>query len=163
LEKTIILGIGNLLLKDEGVGIHAIRALEGRDLPPGVELIDGGTAGFDLLPLLEGADKIIVVDALRGGEPPGAVYRLTPADCQARQQDSPVSLHDFGILEGIRALEIIEERAPRVVIIGVEPGEIDWGWELTPEVAASLPAVVKLIEKELKNQENRNFLPSGPV
>ncbi|MDH7577294.1 MAG: HyaD/HybD family hydrogenase maturation endopeptidase [Bacillota bacterium] len=151
MEKTIILGIGNLLLKDEGVGVHAIRALAGRDLPPGVELIDGGTAGFDLLPLLVGADKIIIVDALRGGEPAGAVYRVTPGDFRSQQQDTPISLHDLGILQVIRSLEILEERTPRVVIIGVEPKEIDWGMELTPEVAASLPAVLEQIEKEVKN------------
>lgn len=154
MAKTIVLGVGNLLLKDEGVGIHAIRALAGRDLPPGVELVDGGTAGFDLLPLLMGADRIIIVDALRGGEPPGAVYRLTPADClpQQERQAGPISLHDLGILDVIRTLEVLEQRTPEVVIIGVEPGEIDWGLELTPEVAASLPAVLEQIEMELKNE-----------
>ncbi|NPV29210.1 MAG: HyaD/HybD family hydrogenase maturation endopeptidase [Firmicutes bacterium] len=154
MAKTIVLGVGNLLLKDEGVGIHAIRALRGRGLPPGVELIDGGTAGFDLLPLLMGADRIIIVDALRGGEPPGAVYRLTPADCLPQQgrEAGPISLHDLGILDVIRALEVLEQRTPEVVIIGVEPGEIDWGLELTPAVAASLPAVLEQIELELKNE-----------
>lgn len=151
MKKTIVLGVGNLLLKDEGVGVHAVRVLADRSLPPGVEVIDGGTAGFDLLHLLEGSDKIIIVDALKAGEPPGAVYRLTAEGCRQQGLSPVVSLHGLGILEVVKALELLEQRAPEVVIIGVEPKEIDWGLELTPEVTASLPFVLELIEEELRN------------
>ena len=71
-RNIIILGIGNLLLKDEGVGIHLIQLLEKESLPPGVELVDGGTSTLDILPLLKDADKIIVVDAMQARGEPGA-------------------------------------------------------------------------------------------
>jgi len=147
--RKVVLGIGNLLMKDDGVGVHAVRALEKCQLPPDVELVDGGTAGCDLLPFMSGAEKIIIIDALKGGGPPGAVYRLTPEDCGKQTLDSTISLHDLGILTALHDLALLEGKIPPCVIIGVEPGEIDWGMELTPEVAAVLPRVLELVQKEL--------------
>ncbi|AFV12457.1 hydrogenase maturation protease [Thermacetogenium phaeum DSM 12270] len=148
--KKIVVGIGNLLLKDDGVGVHVIRALEGKSLSPEVELIDGGTAGCDLLPLLAGAEKIIVVDALQGGGPPGAIYRLTPEDCGRQSGDGTISLHDLGILVAFHDLQMLEGKPVPAVIIGVEPGEIGVGMELTPQVKATIPRVLELIEQELE-------------
>lgn len=148
--RKLVVGIGNLLLKDEGVGVHVIRALEKRSLPPDVELIDGGTAGADLLPYLSGAEKIIIVDALRAGGEPGAVYCLTPEDCEPQAEGAGFSLHDLGVLVVLKDLELLEGRKTPVLIIGVEPKELDWGMELTPEVAASLPKVIELVEKEIR-------------
>lgn len=147
--KRIVVGIGNLLLQDDGVGVHVIRALEKHPLPSDVELLDGGTAGCDLLPFLTGAEKIIVVDAVQGGGPPGAVYRLTPEDCGVPQADDAISLHDLGILVVLHDLKLLEGRSVPVVIIGVEPGKIDVGMELTPEVKARIPQILDLIVKEL--------------
>ena len=147
--KKVVLGIGNLLMKDDGVGVHAVRALEKCQLPPDVELVDGGTAGCDLLPFMSGAEKIIIVDALKGGGPPGAVYRLTPEDCGRQTLGRTLSLHDLGILTALHDLALLEGKIPPCVIIGVEPGEIDWGMELTPEVSAVLPRVLELVQKEL--------------
>lgn len=149
--KRIVVGIGNLLLQDDGVGVHVIRALEQRPLPSDVELLDGGTAGCDLLPFLTGAEKIIVVDAVQGGGPPGAVYRLTPEDCGGPQADGAISLHDLGVLVVLHDLQLLEGRSVPVVIIGIEPGQIDVGMELTPEVEARIPQVVNLIVRELNS------------
>lgn len=146
--KRVVLGIGNLLMRDDGIGVHAIRALDGR-LPKDVELVDGGTAGCDLLPYMTGAEKIIIIDALQGGGPPGAVYRLTPQDCEEQSLGGTISLHDLGIMVVLHDLELLEGQMPPVVIIGVEPKEIDWGMELTPEVEKSLPRVLELVEREL--------------
>jgi hydrogenase maturation protease len=146
--KKVVLGIGNLLMKDDGIGVHAIRALEGR-LPQDVELVDGGTAGCDLLPYMMGAEKIIIIDALQGGEPPGAVYRLTPEDCGEQYLESTISLHDLGILVVLHDLALLEEKTPSVVIIGIEPKEISWGMELTSDVEKSLPKVLELVEREI--------------
>jgi hydrogenase maturation protease len=147
--RKVVLGVGNLLLQDEGVGIHVVRALADRQFPPDVEVIDGGTAGCDLLPVMAGAERVIIVDALEGGEPPGSVYRLTPRDLETRARGPSLSLHDIGIMDVIRLLELMEDQLPEVVIIGVEPGEIAAGVELTPAVAASIPFVLQLVEKEV--------------
>jgi hydrogenase maturation protease len=146
--KKVVLGIGNLLMKDDGVGVRAVRALEGR-FPQDVELVDGGTAGCDLLPYLQGAERIIIVDALQGGEPPGSVYRLTAQDCGKQYLNRAISVHDMGILVLLHDLALLEGKTPPAVIIGVEPQEIGWGMELTPEVEKALPKVLELVEKEI--------------
>lgn len=147
--KKLVVGTGNLLLKDDGVGVHAIRALQMRSLPPEVELLDGGTAGCDLLPYLGGADLIVVIDALKGGGEPGAIYRLSPEDCYPRQGEGGISLHDLGILTALRDLELLQGRPVKTVIFGVEPAEISCGLELTPQVAAALPRLLELVMEEL--------------
>jgi hydrogenase maturation protease len=151
--RRVVLGVGNLLLRDEGVGIHVVKALAGHQFPPDVEVIDGATAGCDLLPLISGADRVVIVDALEGGEPPGAVYRLTPEDFDQEPHEGSVSLHDIGITDVLKMLKLMEGHLLPVVIVGIEPGKIEVGLELTPEVAASLPFVLELVIKEITVQE----------
>lgn len=159
--RRVVLGIGNLLLRDEGVGIHVVKALAGHQFPPDVEVIDGATAGCDLLPLISGADRVVIVDALEGGEPPGAVYRLTPEDFDQEPHEGSVSLHDIGITDVLKMLKLMEGHLPPVVIVGIEPGKIEVGLELTPEVAASLPFVLELVIKEIAVQESGTPHSSG--
>jgi hydrogenase maturation protease len=147
-RKIVVLGIGNLILRDEGVGVHAVRELGVRTLPPQIQVIDGGTALMDLLPVIQEAERIIVIDALKGGGEPGTIYRLTPDDFMA-EAERPLSLHQVGLLE---VLGMVKQLGgdPHVTIIGVEPQEISWGMELTPEVEAKLPKVVEAVLEELK-------------
>jgi hydrogenase maturation protease len=148
MKKILIIGIGNLILQDEGVGVHAVRALEGQSLPPHVEVIDGGTATIELLPVIKDAERIIVIDALKGGEEPGTIYRIRPDDLLlAREQN--LSLHQVGLLEVLGMVRQLGAD-PEVVIIGVEPQEISWGMELTQVVAAQLPKVLEAVLAELK-------------
>lgn len=146
--KKVVLGIGNLLMKDDGIGVHAIQALEGH-LPKDVQLVDGGTAGCDLLPYMTGAEKVVIIDAIKGGDEPGTIYRLTPQDCGEQSLEDTLSLHDLGIMVVLQDLALLEENTPSVVVIGVEPKEIDWGMELTPEVERSLPRVLELVKNEI--------------
>lgn len=143
-----MIGIGNLLLKDEGVGVHVVRVLEGRELPPGVEVIDAGTATIELLPLLQEAERVVVIDAIKAGGEPGTVYRVSPEDLMATE-GRPLSLHQVGLLEVLEMARQLGSRA-EVVIIGVEPKEISWGMELTPEIAAKVPKVADLALQELE-------------
>jgi hydrogenase maturation protease len=95
LKKTLVLGLGNVIMGDEGVGVHVVRALEKHTLPSGVECLDGGTGGFILLEPLENADHIILIDAAADGNPPGTVTRTTPRF----SKDYPPTLtaHDIGV------------------------------------------------------------------
>jgi hydrogenase maturation protease len=147
-KMIVILGIGNVILRDEGVGVHAVRELEGRDLPPRVQVIDGGTALMDLLTVIQEAERIIVIDALKGGGEAGTIYRVTPDDLMA-ETERALSLHQVGLLE---VLGMVKQLGgdPQVVIIGVEPKEISWGMELTPEVEARLPRVIDAVFEELR-------------
>jgi hydrogenase maturation protease len=147
-KRILILGIGNLILRDEGVGVHAVRELERKQLPAHVEVIDGGTYLMDLLSIIQEAERIIVIDALKGGGEPGTIYRVTPDDLMG-ETERTLSLHQVGLLE---VLGMVRQLGgdPQVVIIGVEPKEISWGMELTPEVEAKLPKVIETVLGELQ-------------
>ena len=147
--RTAIVGVGNGLMRDEGVGVHVARALTGAELPEGVLVIDAGTdpdVAFDL----DGFDRVIVVDAALGGEAPGTVYRF---GSEAELDASGVrrTCHDVGLLETLRATRRSGE-APEVVVIGVEPEKIDWGLDLSPVVRRSVPRIVEIVRQELRRQ-----------
>ena len=145
----LVLGVGNLLLRDEGVGVHVISALRDRELPDDVELWDGGTASFDLLDTLAGRRQVIIIDAVRTGSEPGTIFRFTPEDISARREQV-TSLHQVGLLEALTVAEHLLDSAPQeVIILGIEPKEIDWGLELSPEVEAAVPRVIELAMEEL--------------
>lgn len=146
-KKTLIIGVGNLILKDEGVGIHAIRKLQAFKLPPGVDLIDAGTNTIDILSLIKEAERIIFIDALKGGGSPGTIYKITPADLM-HEAKTPLSMHEVNLLDVLGMAEKLGVNA-HIVIIGVEPKEILWGIELTPEVEEMLPKVIDAVFEEL--------------
>jgi hydrogenase maturation protease len=141
-RRVVVLGIGNTLLADEGVGVHAARALEqGFALPEGVEVIDGGTAGMELLGPLAGADLLLVLDAVKSGRAPAALVLLegdeVPAFFRAK-----LSQHQVSICDVLAGLEF-EGAAPReLLLVGVEPVSMELSLSLTPPVAARLPQMV---------------------
>ena len=149
MDHTVVLGIGNLLLKDEGVGIHVASRMMKMDLPRNVEVVDGATAAWDVVSLADGADKLIIVDAVRGGEAPGTIYRLSPDDITAGAEE-PLSLHQISLLQMLDVCALIG-RQPLTVIIGVEPREIGFAMELSPEVAERVPQIIELVLAEIEN------------
>ena len=119
-KKTLVLGLGNVLMGDEGIGVHVVRALEGHTLPEGVECLDGGTGGFILLEPLENADRIVLVDAANDGNPPGTVTRTTPRF----SSDYPPTLtaHDIGVKDLLDAFYIQGgEREVVLYAIAIDP------------------------------------------
>jgi len=145
MRKVLILGIGNLLKSDDGLGVHIVRYMEesGAALPEGVELLDGGTAGFDLLGLIENYDKIVIVDALKADDKLGSIYRFTPE--HAVETRSRFSLHEVGIMEVIRVLRILD-RNPEIEFIGIVPENIDdINTNISPAVKESIPRAVEMI------------------
>lgn len=146
-KKTIVIGIGNLILKDEGVGVHAVRKLEAMELPPGVEVIDGGTDTMELLAVFQDFEKIIVIDALKAGGEPGTIYRITPEEVMQDYKRS-LSLHEVDLLDVLGMAKQLGGHG-EVVIIGVEPKEISCSIELTPEIEAKLPHVMDAVFSEI--------------
>ncbi len=147
--KTAIIGVGNLLLKDEGIGIHAVRELQQKALPAGVEVLDGGVAGIGLLDFFPGVQKLVLIDAADMNLAPGTVVRFTPEEIRSQAGGPKFSAHDVGLLEVLELAGALGQSPPEVVIIGVQPGEISWGTDLTPEVRNSLPLVVEMVLKEV--------------
>lgn len=141
-RRVVVLGIGNTLLADEGVGVHAARALEqGFALPAGVEVIDGGTAGMELLGPLAGVDLLLVLDAVKSGRAPASLVLLegdeVPAFFRAK-----LSQHQVSICDVLAGLEF-EGSAPReLLLVGVEPVSMELSLSLTTAVAARVPQMV---------------------
>ena len=148
-EKIVILGLGNILMKDEGLGVHAVGELAKQGLPENVEVVDGGTAGLGAFAPLNNVEKLIIIDALKAGKAPGTIYRLQPKDLSNNSHSHTLSLHQIGVLETIAIFEKTGDLPREIVIIGVEPKEIALGTELTDEIKNKLPDVVKAIQKEI--------------
>jgi len=163
MASILILGIGNILLKDEGVGVHVIQAMADQiakgtlSLSEDVELVDGGTFGIDLLDTIAGRRKVIVVDAVQvtaaetagpSGIAPGAILRFTAADLQQRQT-ADLSLHQIGLFETLTMARQLGCAVGEVVILGIVPKTLESGLELSPEVAAAVPKIIELVLAEI--------------
>lgn len=141
--NTLILGVGNLLLKDEGVGIHIIRALEKETLSSGIDLMDGGTGGFHLISWLEEYKRIIMIDATLDSNPPGTVRVIYPR----YSSDFPplMSAHEIGLRDMIEAMAL-SGKLPDIQLIVISVEDIsEVGMELTPKVEAAIPDVINII------------------
>lgn len=143
--NTLVLGLGNLLLSDEGVGVHAARALAERELPPNVSVVEAGTAFLDVLPDIEKADRILLIDAMEGGGAPGSIYRVAFDQCL--HPEMLASLHGFDMSRVL--FMVANTRKPEVTVFGVEPEKIEWGTEVSPAVQRMLPVLEDMILKEL--------------
>jgi hydrogenase maturation protease len=135
--------------------VHVISTLRERELPDDVELLDGGTASFDLLDTLAGRRQVIIIDAVRTGSEPGTIFRFTPEDISSCGEQL-TSLHQVGLLETLDLVDHLLDSPPEeVIILGVEPKEIGWGLELSAEVEAAVPKVIELIMSELDSFRRR--------
>ncbi|MGA2157671.1 MAG: hydrogenase maturation protease [Dehalococcoidia bacterium] len=150
ITNIAVLGIGNPLRRDDGLGIRVITEMRDSDKYSGVEIIDGGTAP-DLLSLLnENIRKLIIVDALRGGGRPGTLYRLEIHESNI-PDDTPPSLHGLGVVDSLKMMQKLGIKAPEIVIVGVEPADTSHGLHLTPEITDVLPQVLSAIDRELRS------------
>ncbi len=149
MKKTVVLGVGNELFKDEGVGVHAVRILQTKLPPSGsdVEVIDSGTSP-EIWPLIDGADKLIIVDAVRGGCEPGTIYRFTPQQIVA-ERGLITSVHQMGILENLSLMELVGGKPKETVIIGVEPAELEPGLELSAKLQERMPKIIQTVLGEI--------------
>ncbi len=143
-KNILVVGLGNELLRDDGVGLHALRQLA-LEPPFGVRLEEVGTAVLDALPLFEWADAVLALDAVQAGHPPGTIYRMTADEVAVSR--STTSLHELGLLQAFRLLS--PEDRPALLILGVEPAEIDFGTTLTPPVEAALPGLIRTLREIL--------------
>lgn len=150
MAKTVVLGIGNTLLSDEGVGVHVIEALEKAFLlPPDVEVIDGGTCAMEMLEQLENLDLLVVVDCVRSGSPP-ATHVVIKGDAVPVFFKTKLSPHQIGLSDVLASLEFTGKAPKATVIVGIEPASMALGMEPTPAVAARIPELVDLTVAELR-------------
>ena len=145
---VIVLGIGNLLRSDEGVGVHVARALEQCDLPAGVQVVDAGLGVSDALSDYKGIGKLVVVDAVDAKAQPGTLFRFRPREVE-RRRALVRPLHELDLFDALDMLERDGCVMGEVIVVGVQPKTTGWGMELSQEVRERLPDVVSLVESEL--------------
>ncbi len=147
--KIIVLGIGNILLSDEGVGPKVAWRLKAEyQFPPNVEIYDGGTTGLGLLPYIAEADYLVIVDAIEGPGEPGSVYRYTVDDFNLNIPKK-MSIHDVGLIECLALAELDGKTPRQTIIIGVKPKTLAPGMELTEVVSAKMDELVTMTVKEI--------------
>jgi len=157
--RIMIMGVGNVLLSDEGVGIHILKQFKEDEIPINVELIEAGTAGLELAHLIQDTDFLIVVDAVNAKSQPGALFRFKPDDITIIPEMFEVSFHQVGIMEVLSTVSIFGT-PPKTIIYGVQPKSLDWGMELSQDVAAILPGLKEQILREISHINNTlEFLP----
>ncbi len=150
--RIVVLGVGNILLSDEGIGVRAVEKLQrDYDLPPEVVVIDGGTTGMEMLEDLSNADHLIIVDAVRGGKAPASIVRLADEQVPVFFK-TKLSPHQIGLSDVLATLEFIGEAPGGVTVIGVEPVSLETGMALSPQVEARPPELMELLVTELREQ-----------
>lgn len=147
MKKYAVIGIGNILRKDDGVGVHVIKELEKQLDNSFVELVDGGTSTLDMLNYFLDYEKVVVIDCLRAGYEPGTIYKIKPEEIKDYNKEN-LSIHDVQILDVVKIANMFGKH-PQVMIFGVEPKEISFDLEISDTIKNKIPEVVNLVKLEL--------------
>jgi hydrogenase maturation protease len=148
---VLVLGLGNILLQDEGVGVRVVERLQREyELSPQVDVLDGGTAGMALYDDIIGRRHLIVVDAVNAGKPPGTVVTLTGGQVPALFRNK-VSPHQMALSDVLAALEIMGEKPAGVTVIGVQPKDLGTGLELSPLIAGRVATLLAGVVQALSD------------
>lgn len=150
-KPVLVLGVGNIIQGDDGVGVYAVERLREQPQHPEVEIVDGGIAGVDLLPIIEGRVRMVVIDAVDAGMEPGTLFRFTPEDMLENIVPAQ-SLHQVGLLETLQMAQLLGRAPEETVIFGVQPGVVDWGLSLTKEVEGKLDILLDRVVEEIDRQ-----------
>ena len=149
-NSIVVLGVGNILLTDEGLGVHVVEDLKANyTFTPQISLIDGGTMGMELLTYMRGMKKILLIDAVNGGEAPGTIYEFPHRELEQYFTDH-ISVHEVGMQDILRIRAIQENPLEDAIVIGVEPESLDVGFEPSVPVQKALPEVKERVLRVLR-------------
>ena len=149
-KDTVVIGLGNLLLSDEGIGIHLVRQLSSQhDKFPEVDFLDAGSAGMNILHLIANRKKTVIIDCAKMGTQPGTLKRFTPDEVQSIKKLRQYSLHEADILKVINLSKQLGECPREIVFFGIEPESLQPGRELSETLTAKIPLLIEKIIKEL--------------
>jgi len=152
-DSTVVIGLGNVAQADDGLGVHAVRALSARyEISSRVELVEGGTAGLLLVPVLADAKRAVVIDALDLGAEPGTLHRIAAREWPSAflQRMTP---HDAGLTDLLGATLLTGSLPDDLLVLGLQPQRIGWGCEPTPPVVHAMPRLVDAIADQLRDWE----------
>lgn len=148
MARVLVLGVGNILFGDDGVGPRVIQRLAQQVQRDGVEFVDGSTGGLELLVFLEDCTHLVVVDAIDAGAEPGTIFRLGPEELGGKS--ARLSFHQVGLVELLAARRLLGA-SPETVVLAVQVERLEWSTELSAPVAASLPALEEAVLMEAEN------------
>lgn len=150
MAKILVLGIGNLLLTDDGVGVHAAQTLEQETWPENVTIMDGGTFTQDIFYLFEGYEHLLILDIVHTGGVPGTLYRLTE-DQLVHDERQRLSIHDIDLLDSLRMAEQLHGSKPKMIVLGVEPHDYTtWSTSLSAPVQAKFEEFLNAARQEIQ-------------
>ena len=150
-KEITVLGIGNIILSDEGFGVKVVENLQSRfNFPENVQLIDGGTLGIELTQFITGTQKLLIIDSINGGKSAGTIYHLTGEQIKSHFSEK-LSAHEVGIQEVLTMLDLTGKAIPEVVVIGAQPFSLEAGVELTPQMQTLLPKITDMALDILKS------------
>jgi hydrogenase maturation protease len=147
MSKTLILGLGNTLLRDDGVGVRVVEKLQAEGVK--AEVRNGATLGLSLFEILTKCEKALVVDAVDMGKAPGTMACFSAQEILALPESKNFSLHEIGLLEVLKIGQTLNEEFRKVTIIGIQPQDLRQGESLSPEVEKVIPQVIEMIKKEV--------------
>lgn len=150
-NSIVLLGVGNVLLTDEGLEVHVINDLrESYNFAPPINIVDGGTMGMELLSYMRGMKKLLLIDAINGGDKPGTIYEFPHQELETYFTEH-ISVHEVGMQDILRIRALQEDPLEDAVVVGVEPESLEIGFEPSPVVRAALPEVKKRVLKVLQS------------
>ena len=155
-RTTLVLGLGNVLLGDEGFGVHVARLLQGCSLPDDVRVVEGGVGGFNLLGYLDGVKRLIIVDVMMHESLPGQLLLLKPGTKLDEPGKRLMSFHQIGVLELLKMWSLIGYE-PEVYLLVARPECLEWGTELSPALQSACAEAVELIQGLCANAVERNY------
>ncbi len=150
-DEQAVVGVGSMVMRDDGVGYHAIQQLDDRSLPPETTVTHAGTTAFLALEAMSGVDRAIVVDALALEEPPGTVREFRFGETDAEMPD--VTMHDFSFSDALAVGNSVYDVPDEILLVGVVPDKLEPGVELSDTVAGVLPELVSRIEARLSTDQ----------
>jgi hydrogenase maturation protease len=150
MSKVLVLGVGNMLLTDDGVGVFAVQALQKEEWPANVRILDAGTFTHDIFYLFEGYDIVLVLDIVHCGGTPGAIYRLTEEEL-VKNENQRLSLHDIDLIDSLNMAEMLHKKRPRLLVLGMEPADFtSWNVGLSPAVQERFEAFLAAARREIR-------------
>ena len=157
-KPILVLGIGNFLFKDGGVGVHVARRMMGMDLPPDVEVVDGGLRAVAFVPLTEGKKKAVIVTSMKAGGVPGTIYRVSDKDVEEKTRGYFRTVEEVKIIFDLEAAQMMGKYPEEVIFIGVEPedigdlGPMNLDSTLTPVIEGKIPEIIAAVMREIRNK-----------
>ncbi|MFZ2412280.1 MAG: hydrogenase maturation protease [Candidatus Methanoperedens sp.] len=148
-KKIVIIGVGNLLMGDDGIGIHVVEALRHEALPSNVAVFSAETRAFDALEYMDGCDKAVIVDAYKKGGAPGSIYRFTFDPASEIDESFNLSMHDINFIDALRAGRGIYKLPKEIVILGIEPEVLECGLDLSFKLNDAIPNLIEAVKSEL--------------